>query len=433
VVLGLRTLCLTFALSLLAPAPTTAQPRVLTINIDSVIEPVTSEIVTRGLAQASTDHASLVIIKLDTPGGLMDSMREIISSIEASPIPVVTYVAPSGGRAASAGFFILEAGDVAAMAPGTNTGAAHPVAMNGAMDPVMKQKVENDAAAAMRTLTTARGRNSELAQTAVLQSKSFTEREALDNHFIEIIARDDRDLLAQLDNRTIKRFHGEQQVLHVSGATISTFDPSIRQRILVFISDPNLALILLAIGALGIYSEFSAPGMILPGVAGAICALLGLSALSVLPISWLGASLLILAAVFFVLEVKFPSHGVLGLGGAVALVLGSLFLIDSSLPELRIRPLIAITVALPFSLITAFLVTIAARARRNKVTAGAEAMIGETGVAVEDLNPLGRIFTHGEYWSASATEPVKSGEKVKVISIDGLTLTVNPAATPHSQ
>jgi membrane-bound serine protease (ClpP class) len=421
----LRTVLFSFALALLASPLASAPPHVLAVEINSVIEPVTSEIVSRALAQAADDRAALVILKLDTPGGLMDSMREIMSSIEASPVPVVTFVAPSGGRAASAGFFILESGDVAAMEPGTNTGAAHPVAMGGEMDAVMKQKVENDAAAAMRTVTAARGRNSELAQTAVLQSKSFTEKEALESHLIELIARDDQDLIAQLDNRTIKRFHGEQQTLHLSGAAVSKFEPSIRQRILVLISDPNFALILLAIGALGIYSEFNAPGMILPGVAGAICALLGLAALSVLPISWLGATLLILAAVFFALELKFPSHGVLGLGGAVALALGSLMLIDSPFPELRIQPLTAIAVALPFGLLTAFLVTIAARARRNKKTSGPESVVGEVGVAVEDLNPSGRIFTHGEYWFASASTPVKSGEKVKVISIRGLELTVD--------
>jgi membrane-bound serine protease (ClpP class) len=232
-------------------------------------------------------------------------------------------------------------------------------------------------------------------------------------------------LITQLDNRQIKRFHGEETTLHLKDATVVTFDPSLRQRILVFISDPNLALILLAIGALGIYSEFNAPGMILPGVAGAICALLGLAALSVLPISWLGASLLILAVVFFALELKFTSHGVLGGGGAVALVLGSLLLVDSPLPELRIRPLTAIGVSLPLAVITAFLVTIAARARRNKKTTGPEAVVGEVGVAVEDLNPSGRIFTHGEYWFASAPYPIKAGEKVKVISIKGLELTVD--------
>lgn len=425
----MRTAWLVLALTLSSTLPANAQPRVLEVDINSVIEPVTSEIVARALAQAAADHASLVILRIDTPGGLMDSMRQIMSSIEASPVPVATLVAPSGGRAASAGFFILEAGDVAAMEPGTNTGAAHPVAMSGEMDGVMKQKVENDAAAAMRSVTSARGRNSDLAQSAVLQSKSFTEREALDSHLIELVVSDEKDLIAQLDNRPIKRFHGEQQTLHLTGATLSMFDTSLRQKILVFISDPNLALILLAIGALGIYSEFNAPGMVLPGVAGAICALLGLAALSVLPISWLGVSLLILAAIFFGLEIKFTSHGVLGIGGAIALVLGSLFLIDSPLPELRIRTWTAIGAALPLGLITAFLTTIAARARRNKKTSGPESVVGEIGVAVEDLSPSGRIFTHGEYWFASATSHITAGEKVKVTSIKGLELTVDKIGT----
>jgi membrane-bound serine protease (ClpP class) len=419
-----RAVLFTIAFAIFSAPSAAAQSQVLVVEINSVIEPVTNEIVTSALAHAASDHASLVILKINTPGGLMDSMRQIMSAIEASPVPVATLVAPSGGRAASAGFFILESGDVAAMEPGTNTGAAHPVAMGGEMDATMKQKVENDAAAAMRSVTLARGRNSDLAQTAVLQSKSFTEREALDSHLIEIIARDEKDLIAQLDNRPIKRFHGEQQTLHLSNPAISTFVPSLRQKILVLISDPNLALILLALGALGIYAEFNAPGMVFPGVAGAICALLGLAALSVLPISWLGASLLILAAIFFALELKFTSHGVLGLGGAVSLVLGALFLVDSPLPELRIHPLTAFTVALPFALITAFLLSIAARARKNKQTMGPESVVGEIGVAVEDLNPSGRIFTHGEYWFASAATNIKAGEKVKVVSIHGLELTV---------
>ena len=420
----MRAALLTLAVVSLTAALAAAPSKVLVVDINSVIEPVTTEIVSSALKQAQAEHAALVILKIDTPGGLMDSMRQIMSAIEASPVPVATLVAPSGGRAASAGFFILESGDVAAMEPGTNTGAAHPVSMGGEMDAVMKQKVENDAAAAMRTVTLARGRNSDLAQSAVLQSKSFTEREALDSHLIEIIARDENDLVVQLNNRSIKRFHGEQQVLHLSGATISTFAPSLRQRILVFISDPNLALILLALGALGIYAEFNAPGMVFPGVLGAICALVGLAALSVLPLNWLGVSLLILAGIFFVLELKFTTHGVLGVGGALALVLGALFLIDSPVPEMRIRPLTALAVALPFALITAFLVSIAARARRNKQTMGPESVVGEVGVAVEDLNPSGRIFAHGEYWFASSPGNVKAGQKVRVVSIRGLELTV---------
>ena len=358
----------------------------------------------------------------------MDAMRETIEKIIASPVPVVTWVAPGGARAASAGFFLLESGDVAAMASGTNTGAAHPVAMNGGdIDGVMKQKVENDAAALMRSLSARRGRNGDLAQQTVYQSKSFTEHEALDGHLIEIIANDEHDLLRQLDGRTVTRFNGSKTALHVAGAQIAVYRPSVRERLLTFLSDPNLAMIFLMLGALGIYAEFNAPGMVLPGVAGAICALLALSALSVLPISALGVSLMALAIVFFALEVKFAAHGVLGIGGAVALTLGALLLIDSPLPEMRVHLATALGVALPFALLTAFLVSIAARARKNKVVSGVAAMLGEIGTAVEDLAPVGRVFVHGEYWTAISSAPIAAGKLARVVGINGLELTVEPA------
>ena len=310
---------------------------VLLVDIHGPVTPVTTEIVTRSLDAAREQKASAVILRLDTPGGLMDAMRESIQQLVASPVPVITWVAPGGARAASAGFFLLESGDVAAMAPGTNTGAAHPVAMNGQMDAVMKQKVENDAAALMRSLTARRGRNSDLAQQTVFTSKSFTEHEALDGHLIETIASGESGLLKQLDGRTVTRFNGSKVTLHVANATVTLYRKSVRERLLTFLSDPNLALIFLMLGALGIYAEFNAPGMIFPGVVGAICALLALSALSVLPISALGASLLALAFIFFALELKFMSHGVLGTGGVIALTLGALLLIDSPLPEMRVH------------------------------------------------------------------------------------------------
>jgi membrane-bound serine protease (ClpP class) len=405
----------------------TPAPRVLRIGISSVIEPITAEIVARGLDRARDERYDLVILDLNTPGGLMDSMREIIEKIAASRVPVAAFVGPSGGRAASAGFFILEAADIAAMAPGSNTGAAHPVLMGSQIDSVMKQKIENDASASLRSMTVKRGRNSELAVKAVVESKSFTEREALEGRLIEFIARDDEDLVHQLDGRAITRFDGTSVTLHLANASVATYELSLRERILVAVSDPNLALILLAIGAIAIYAEFSAPGMVLPGVVGAIFALLGLSALSVLPISWLGASLLLLGAIFFVLEIKFPSHGVLQTGGAVAVVLGSLLLIDSPIPEMRIHLPTAIAVALPFAVISFFLLSIAMRARRNKLATGAASMVGEAGVAVEDLNPEGRVFAHGTYWNAISSGPVKSGEPVTVVAVDGLRVTVKSA------
>ncbi|HEY1240122.1 MAG TPA: nodulation protein NfeD, partial [Bryobacteraceae bacterium] len=280
-------------------------PKVVAVDVDGMVHPVTTEIVGSALAQAKRDGASLVIVRLNTPGGLMDAMRDTISEIIASPVPVVTYVEPSGGRAASAGFFLLEAGDVAAMAPGTNTGAAHPVALGGDMDAVMKEKVENDAAASLRSISTKRGRNAALAETAVRQSKSFTEREALDQHLIDLVAPSEAELVAELDGRTITRFDGTKITLHTTGASIEVYQPTLRQKIIAAVADPNIALVLLVLGALGIYVEFSSPGLIAPGIVGAILVLLGLSALSVLPINWLGAALLVLAFTLFVLEAKF--------------------------------------------------------------------------------------------------------------------------------
>ena len=403
-----------------------AAGRVLAVDVDSIVHPVTVEIVGRALDQAVQDHDDVVLIRLNTPGGLMDAMRETIQKIVASPVPVVTYVTPSGGRAASAGFFLLEAGDVAAMAPGTNTGAAHPVLIGTEMDPVMKQKVENDAAASLRSLTAKRGRNSDLAQKAVLESKSFTEKEALDNHLIELIANNEQDLLRQLDGREITRFDGRKQTLHTASDEVVVYEKNLRQRVLSAISDPNIALILLVLGALGIYVEFSTPGVIFPGVAGAILVLLGLSALSMLPINWLGAALLILAFTFFVLEAKFASHGVLAAGGTVAMMLGAVILINSPLPEMRIHLSTAVALALPFAAITVFLLSLVMRARAGKVVTGAEGMIGEIGVALADLAPEGSVFLRGEYWNAVATAPVKNGGKVRVSAVDHLNLTVEP-------
>ncbi len=391
-----------------------------------MIHPITAEIVGSAIARAKQESASLLIVRLNTPGGLMDAMRQTIEEIVASPVPVITYVEPSGGRAASAGFFILEAGDVAVMAPGTNTGAAHPVAFGGEMDAVMKQKVENDAAAYLRSIVAKRGRNSALAESAVRESKSFTEREALDQHLIDLVAANETALLAALDGRAVTRFDGSTATLRTSGAEIVVYRRSVRQRIVSAIADPNIALILLVIGALCIYVEFTSPGLVVPGVVGAILALLGLSAISVLPINWLGAALLILAFTLFALEAKFTSHGALATGGAAAMILGAVMLIDSPFPEMRIHWSTAVALALPFSAITVLLLTLALRARRAKVETGAEGMIGETGSAVTELAPAGKVFVHGEYWDAVAARPVAAGQRVKVRSVEKLKLTVEP-------
>ncbi len=402
---------------------------VVAVNVDGIVHPVTVEVITRAIAQAERQGAAAVLIRLDTPGGLADSTREITGKIVSSRVPVITYVTPGGGRAASAGFFILEAGDVAAMAPGTNTGAATPVLLTGGqMDPVMRSKVQNDSAAALRSVVAKRGRNVALAEKAVLEAKSFTDKEALDGKLIDLISASDAELLRELDGREITRFDGRKQTLRTGGAAIVEYEPTLRERIIAAIADPNIALVLLILGALGIYVEFTSPGLIAPGVIGAILALLGLSALSVLPINWGAAALIVLALVLFVLEAKFTSHGILTIGGTVAMVLGAMLLVESPLPEMRIHLSTALAVALPFALVTSFLLTLAVKARRAKVQTGASGMVDEIGTARTPLTPSGKIFIHGEYWDAISSAPVEAGAAVRVKKVEGLTLRVEPAA-----
>lgn len=407
-------------------APAAARPRVIAVDVDGVVHPVTVEVVGRAIERAGAEGAAAVLIRLNTPGGLMDAMRETIEKILASPVPVIAYVTPAGGRAASAGFFLLEAADVAVMAPGTNTGAAHPVLVGREMDPVVKQKVEQDASAMLRSIVAKRGRNSALAEKAVFESRSFTDKEALDNKLIDLVASDQAALLQQLDGRVVTRFDGSTQTLRTAGATVADYEPRLREKILKAVSDPNIALVLLVLGALGIYVEFSSPGLILPGVLGAIMALLGLAAIAVLPINWLGAALLVLALALFVLESQTATHGILAAGGAVAMVLGAILLIDSPLPEMRIRLSTAIALALPFAVITAVLVSLVVQARRGKVVTGPEGMLGAVGTAITPLEPEGTIFVRGEYWSALSSAPVAAGGKVRVTGIDQLKLTVEP-------
>ena len=298
-------------LFLLASGGSAQRPAVVAVNIDGVVHPVTVEMVAHALDQAERENAEMVLLRLNTPGGLLDATREINEKIVASAAPVVTYVSPSGGRAASAGFFILMAGDVAAMAPGTNTGAAAPILLGREMDQVLRKKVESDSAATLRSLAAKRGRNSELAEKAVLESKSFTEKEALDQKLIDLVAKDEAQLLTLLNGREITRLDGTKRVLRLASAQIVAYEPTRCERLIRAISDPNIALVLLVLGALGIYIEFSSPGLIVPGVGGGILVLLGLSALSVLPINWVGVALLVLAIALFILEAKLASHGIL--------------------------------------------------------------------------------------------------------------------------
>jgi membrane-bound serine protease (ClpP class) len=413
--------------ALAAGAAVFAAPRIIAVDIDGMVHPITGEIISRAIDQAQREQASAILIRLNTPGGLLDATREIDQKIVASPVPIITYVTPSGSRAASAGFFILQAGDIAAMAPGTNTGAASPVLLGKEMDPVMRAKVENDSAAFLRSIVTKRGRNAELAEKTVREAKSYTDKEALDSKLIDIVSPNQAALLDSLNGREVTRFDGHQQKLNTAGAQVADYRKTVREWIISSIADPNIGFILLILGALGLYVEFSSPGTIFPGVAGAILALLGLSALSVLPINWVGAALLILALALFVLEAKFTSHGILGVGGTVAMILGAMLLIEAP-PEFRIHFATAASVAIPFAIITMFLVSIVVRARRNKVITGEQGMIDSVGEARTSLEPEGKVFVNGEYWDAIADQPVPAGARVRVVEVEGMVLKVKPCS-----
>ena len=401
---------------------------VLRIAINDAIQPVTAEYIGRALDLAAANHDQAVLIEINTPGGLVDSTRDIIEKIVASPVPVIIYVTPSGSRAASAGFFILESADVAAMAPGTNTGAAHPVILGGKMDDVMKQKMENDAAALMRSVVAKRGRNVELAESAVRESKSFTDQEALDKKLIEYIAPNSQDLLHQMSGKSFKRFNGTTVTLSFAGEPVRDYRMTLKQRILSYIMDPNVAFILLAIGALALYAEFNHPGAVIPGTVGVVFILLAAFALNLLPVRFAAIAMIIGAFALFAAEAKFASHGVLTTGGIVLLTLGGLFLVDAPIPEMRVHPLTALAVSIPLGLITAFLMSIAVRARRNKIVTGEQGMIGEIGIAQTALAPAGKVFVHGELWDAIAAVPIPAGERIVVRRVDGLTLRVEPVA-----
>lgn len=424
---GVCLLLSAFCLGAGAPPTSSNPPLVVEIDLNDIVEPVSAEYVEHGIAHANQIGASAVLLELSTPGGLESSMREIVQAIISSRVPVITYVAPSGSRAASAGFFILLAGDVAAMAPGTNTGAAHPVMMNGAdIGKTMEAKIENDAAAYMRSIAGKRGRNVQLAEDGVRQSKSWTEKEALDNHLIDAVANTPQDLFAQLDGKTIKRFDGSSAVLHLAGERLEVYSMTARERLLSRLADPNIAFILGALGALCLYLEFTHPGMVLPGVAGAIAMVLALYGFHLLPINYTGVLLILIALALFALEVKVASHGVLATGGVIAMVVGALVLIQSPWPGAQIRLSTALSVTLPVAVISVILVRFALVARRRKAVTGEEGMIDAVGVARTDLAPSGKVLVHGELWEARAIGNIPTGSRVRVRKVEGLTLVVEP-------
>lgn len=409
-----------------------ASAEILKVVVDDTIQPISEEYIARAIAEAARRHDQAVLIEMNTPGGLVDSTRQIIEHITTSAVPVIIYVTPSGSRAASAGFFILESADIAAMAPGTNTGAAHPVILGGGkMDDVMKEKMENDAAALMRSVASRRGRNVEVAESTVRQSKSFTDQEALSQHLIEYVAANEDDLFRQIDGKSFKRFNGETVTLNLAGQPVSPFGMTLKEKILAYLMDPNVAFLLLAIGALSLYVEFNHPGAVIPGTVGVVFILVAAFALNLLPTRFAALVLILGAFALFAAEAKFASHGVLTVGGIALLTLGGLLLVDSPIPEMRVHLATALAISIPLGLITAFLMSIALKARHNKVVTGEQGLVGETGVAQTAMSPQGKVFVHGELWDAVATSALPAGQLVVVQKVDGLTLRVAPLTAVH--
>lgn len=404
----------------------TASADVLKIVVDDVIHPIVTERIARAIQEAQRVHADAVLIELRTPGGLVTATIDIVHEILTSPVPVIVYVAPAGNRAASAGFYILEAADIAAMAPGTNTGAAHPVISGETMDPVLKDKLENDAAAHLRSYSGKRGRNVEVAESAVRQSKSFSADEALSNHLIDYIAKDENDLFRQLDGKTVTRFDGSKTVLHLTGKNVIIQEETLKQEILSFMMNPSISFVIFAVGLLCIFFEFNHPGAIFPGVVGFIAVSISLYTLQLLPLRSMAVVMIIASFAMFILEAKLQTHGIVGAGGIVLMVLGALLLVDGPIPQMRVQLWAALAVAIPIGIITIFLMTIALKARRNKVVTGAQGMIGEVAIVCAPLTPSGKVFVQGELWDAVSPANVDAGHRVVVRRVENLLLHVEP-------
>jgi membrane-bound serine protease (ClpP class) len=406
------------------------QPLVDKIVLKDTIQPVSAGLLDRALTRANSDGAAALLVEMDTPGGLVESMRGMAGAILASRVPVIIYVAPSGARAGSAGFFLLEASDIAAMAPGTEAGAAHVVFEGGKPDDTEMQKVENDAEAFLRSYVTRRNRNSDAAIAAVASSHSYTAEEALTQHLIDLTATSDAQLLAALDGRTITRFDGSKLTLHLAGARIETLRPTLREEMLGWLVNPNIALLLLVGGALLIYLEFNTPGTIVPGALGTLMVLLAIFGLNLLPIRYTAVLLLVAALVLIVLEAKFGGHGALAIAGIVCLMFGTLTLVAAPVPEMAISPWVALAVSAAFGGITVFLVRLAIRARRRKARLGPDALVGSAASAMEPLAPEGHVLVEGEIWRAVATEPVQAGARLRVVGHEQYLLHVAPADAP---
>jgi membrane-bound serine protease (ClpP class) len=416
-----------------------ASPLVLELRFEGVVDPILATYIDEGLADAKKRNAALVLINMDTPGGLSASMEDMIQHILASSVPVAVYVSPTGGRAASAGFYILLSADIAAMAPGTHTGSATPVMAIGGLFPVQideafRKKINQDATAFLRSFTERRGRNPELAEKAITEGKAFTEKEALDGKMVDLIVNSPEDLIQQLDGQTITRFDGTKVTLALKNAARQPFELSTRQKFLARIVQPDIVFVLLILGVLGLYTEFTHPGVIAPGVIGGICLVLALYALNFLPVNLAGLFLILLAMAFFILEAKMPSHGVLALGGVVSMFLGAIFLIRSPLTPGGVSFGVALSGTIPFAVLAVILTRLVLRSRKWKTATGREELVGSNGVVTTALQAgaEGMVRVHGELWRAESAQPVSEGKTVRVTRVQGLKLYVEPeeAASP---
>ena len=416
------------------PQQVNSKPLVMDLSLDGEVEPVLATYIDEGLAEAAKKNAALVLITMDTPGGLSDSMKDIIQHILGSPVPVAVFVGPTGARGASAGFFVLLSADIAAMAPGTRTGAASPIIAIGGftlgVDETLRKKITNDATAFLRSYSEKRGRNAALAETAVTDAKAFTEQESLNGRLIDYVATTPEELLNRLNGKTITRFDGSKTTLGLTGYQRAAFELSIRQKFLARIVEPDIFFLLLILGTLGIYAEFTHPGAVVPGVVGGICAVLALYAMHLLPVNLAGILLIVIAITLFVLEAKYTGHGILLLGGVVAMIFGAVFLIRSPLTSGGVSIGTALAVTVPFALLSVVLMRLVLRSRKWKQKTGPEAMLGEQGIAFAGLQQgvEGMIRVHGEMWQAVADRDIGAGNSVRVRKIDGLKLVVEPAA-----
>lgn len=415
-----------------AAAGAASQPLVEKFVLDDTIQPVTADELDRAIARATADGAQALLIQMDTPGGLVDSMRGMAGAILSSHVPVIVYVGPTGARAGSAGFFLLEAADIAAMAPGTEAGAAHVVFAMGKPDATEMQKVENDAEAFLRSYVARRNRNVDAAVAALQTSHSYTSEEALNQHLIDLVSNSESQLLATLEGREITRFDGSKQTLHLAGARVELVKPTLRDELLGWLVDPNIALLFLVGGALLIYLEFNTPGTIVPGALGTLMVLLAVFALNLLPIRYTAVLLLVAALVLLLLEAKFGGHGALAIAGIVCLTFGALTLVAAPIPQMAVSPLIAIAISAAFGAITVFLVRLAIRARERKTRIGADALVGSRATAMEPMAPEGHILVEGEIWLAVASQPIPAGAVLLVTGHDQMLLRVEPLSVAHA-